>query len=77
MSTEDFKCVLHAVKVYRFAHQMKIECLTTALDHSLKTAHATERFVIFDLYKTLNVQHGLNNFKKVIPFFFLEIKFNL
>lgn len=66
---QDFQSVPHAVKVYKFAHQMQIECLLIALDHFFKGVQVADRFLIFDLYKMLDVQLGLESCKKVIGFF--------
>jgi hypothetical protein len=55
-----------AIEVYKFANQWMMEHLTKALEEFLATVEPRMIFPVFDLYKFLNVAHGLEFCRKVL-----------
>jgi len=54
-----------AIQVYKFANKMLMEHLTNSLDNYFTTVDAQMIFTVFDLYKTLNIAHGLEFCREV------------
>ena len=54
-----------AVEVYKFAHKMQINQLIDKLDDYFKAASPSDVFSIFDLYKFLAHEAGLESCRKV------------
>ena len=55
-----------AIEVYKFANQWMMEHLTKALEEFLATVEPRMIFPVFDLYKFLNVAHGLEFCREVL-----------
>jgi hypothetical protein len=55
-----------AIEVYKFANQWLMEHLTKALEEFFTTVEPRMIFSVFDLYKSLNISHGLEFCRKVL-----------
>jgi hypothetical protein len=62
----EFKDVMFAMEVYRFAHEKQIDCLMTALDDYLtKTISATTVLEAYEFYTSIEHAAGQNTCKLV------------
>jgi hypothetical protein len=59
-----FKSAAFGVQVYVFANRMQIKRLPSELDALFKEAKPGDIFHIFDFYKMINNQQGLDNCKR-------------
>jgi hypothetical protein len=55
-----------AIEVYKFANQWLMDDLTKALEKFITSVEPRMIFSVFDLYKSLNVAHGLEFCRKVL-----------
>jgi hypothetical protein len=66
---KEFKNVTLAMDVYKFAHEMQIDCLMTALDEFLfKNISAISVLEVYEFYKLIEHSVGLKTCKEVCNF---------
>lgn len=72
----EFQSVPLAVKVYKFAHKMQINQLMEKLDEYFKAASPSDVFSIYDFYKIVGNEAGLDTCRKVCPYYTLTHSVN-
>jgi hypothetical protein len=69
---KDFKSISFAINLYEFAQEMQIHSLTRALEEFFKNAETTEMCALFEYFRAIGNQAGLDNCKMVSITFSLK-----